>query len=331
MIKIFVTYRCNLTCPYCFARELCADYPDDLTDQAFTRLLDWMRRSRLATAAFIGGEPTLHPRLADMIERAAQAGISPVLFTNGLFPEGLADRLAGTVANFVVNFNDPSTLSPVQATRFHDTLSRLAGRGARLAFSKNFSPTGLDYAALLDALDLYGVTAVRYDISRPSAGGGNDHFTLADTREVMAHVVGFVKACAARGVKTGLDCGVRLCDLRDEDRRYLERVSMKFTGVCHPSIDVHPDLSASYCLPMRDIRVPDATAFPDHAALMWHLASLARPIRMANVSETCLGCKDFMRRCQGGCMALSRCGGNPTGDSPMETHPDPLPIEAVKP
>ena len=81
---------------------------------------------------------------------------------------------------------------------------------------------------------------------------------------------------------------------------------MKFSGVCHPSIDVHPDLSASYCLPMRDIVVPDVTAFSGQDALMWHFAERVRSIRQTNVSTDCLECKDFMRRCQGGCMALRR-------------------------
>lgn len=309
MIKIFVTYRCNLACPYCFAREAAAEHPDDLSPDAFERLLGWMRRSMLPAAAFIGGEPTLHPNLADMVERTAHAGISPVVFTNGLFSDELAERLAGSVANFVVNSNDPASLTPAQADRLERTLAVLSRSGAGLALSKNFSRASLDYAPLLAAVDRHGITSVRYDISRPSYSGANEHFTLDDTREVMSHVVGFVKACEARGVKTGLDCSVRLCDLDGDDRRYLERVSMKFTGVCHPSIDVHPDLSASYCLPMRGIRVPDVTAFPDHAALMWHMAKMARPIKLANVSAACLDCKDFMRRCQGGCMALRRAAG----------------------
>jgi len=337
MIKIFVTYRCNLACPYCFAREAAADYPDDLSPGAFDRLLDWMRRSALTAAAFIGGEPTLHPRLADMIEETARAGISPVLFTNGLFSEELAERLALNVANFVVNYNDPAALTPAQSARLETTLAVLTRAGARVALSKNFSRTSLDYLPLLAALDRHGVAAVRYDISRPSFGAANEHFTLDDTREVMSHVVGFVKACEARGVKTGLDCSVRLCDLRDEDRRYLERVSMKFTGVCHPSIDVHPDLSASYCLPMRGLRVPDVTAFTDHAALMWRMARMARPVKQANVSAACLDCKDFMRRCQGGCMALRRAAAR---DMPPDTlaapgteaaFPNPLASEDVTP
>lgn len=310
MIKIFVTYRCNLACPYCFARDLAADFPKDMDEAAFSRLLDWMAGSSLSAAAFIGGEPTLHPGLPGMLARTVEAGISTVLFTNALFEPDLAEQIAPLVSNFVVNYNDPTLYAPAQAARMHDNLGRLRGLGARLTFSKNFSRQVLDYGYFLEGIDRYRVRSVRYDISRPSASGANDHFELKDTSRIMAHVVGFVKACEDRGVRTGLDCSVRLCDMRDEDRRYLERVSMKFSGVCHPSLDVHPDLSASYCLPLRGVGVPDVTAFADHEALMWHFAQAVRPLRQANVSADCFDCKDFMRRCQGGCLAL-RAGAGP--------------------
>ena len=315
MINIFVTYRCNLACSYCFARELHAEYPEDLTEANFDKLLDWMERAQLPAAAFIGGEPTLHPLLAYMIERTAEAGISPVLFTNGLFPTELADRLTPVVSNFVVNCNEPSLYTEKQAELLDANLTRIAASGARLTFSKNFSSQYCEYDYLLEACARYGVQSVRYDISRPSISAGNDHFTNDDTRRIISHIVRFVKACEERGVRTGLDCSVRLCDLRIEDRNYLERVSMKFSGVCHPSIDVHPDLSASYCLPMRDISVPDITAFSNQDAVMWHFAERVRPIRKANVSTDCLECKDFMRRCQGGCMALRRAAGLARGES----------------
>lgn len=310
MINIFVTYRCNLSCSYCFAKELHGEYPNDLDGESFARLLEWMHGSQLPAAAFIGGEPTLHPDLPEMVRLTVESGISPVLFTNGIFPGGLVDELTPHVSNFVVNYNDPSLYTKAQAERLHENLTRIAESGARLTFSKNFSSQYSEFEYILEGAEKYGVTSVRYDISRPSVSAANDHFTDLDTRKIISHIVRFVKQCEARGIRTGLDCSVRLCDLNIEDRNYLERVSMKFSGICHPSIDIHPDLSASYCLPMRDVCVPDVTQFPNQEALMWHFADMVRPIRQGNVSTECLDCKDFMRRCQGGCMSLRRRSRN---------------------
>ena len=319
MINIFVTYRCNLACSYCFARELQDEYPDDLSGEDFARLLKWMRGASLSSAAFIGGEPTLHPGLAKMVQQTAESGISAVLFTNGLCPPEALDGLLPHVSNFVVNYNDPSMYGEAQREQLHGNLERMAASDARLTFSKNFSSRYSDYEYLLEGVDKYGVQSVRYDISRPSISARNDHFTNDDTRKIISHIVRFVKRCEGMGVKTGLDCSVRLCDLNVEDRNYLERVSMKFSGICHPSIDIHPDLSASYCLPMRDVSVPDVTRFAGQDALMWHFADTVRPIRQGNVSTQCLECKDFMRRCQGGCMALRRRSGHEEGLASPQT------------
>ncbi len=312
MINIFVTYRCNLACSYCFACELQKEFREDLSQERFQRLLDWITRAGMLAAAFIGGEPTLHPHLPDMVEQTAETGVAVVLFTNGLFPTELAHRLAPSVSNFVINYNEPETYTQGQWELLHRNLDTLTELGARITFSKNFSRAHSRYDYLLEALERYKIRSVRYDISRPGAEGKNDHFTLSDTREVMSRIVGFVKACERMGVGTGLDCSVRFCDMKDEDRLYLERVSAKFTGVCHPSIDIHPDLSASYCLPLNGIRVPDVTLFNDEAALRWYFAQEVRPLRLENVSASCLDCKDFMRRCQGGCLALQQAQGQTT-------------------
>lgn len=306
MINLFITYRCNLACPYCFARDLQGQHPEDLTAQRFSSLLDWMSRAALPAVAFLGGEPTLHPRLPEMVEAVTDAGIAAVVFSNGLFSELLAKTLAPRVSNFVINYNEPSFYSDAQHRQLHQTLACLKATGARLTFSRNFSPNAMRWDYLLEGIDQYGVTAVRYDISRPSASGSNAFFPTDSMRGILGSVVDFVKACEARGVRTGLDCSIRLCDLEPPDREYLEAVSMKFRGICHPSIDVHPDLSASYCLPMHGMQVPDVTQFSGHAALLRHFAQAVRPLRAEQKPEQCEGCDEFMRRCQGGCLALTR-------------------------
>jgi len=306
MINLFVTYRCNLACPYCFARSFARSKPGDLSREDFLELLDWMVRAGLDAAGFLGGEPTLHPDLAWMTARAAEAGVRPVVFTNGTCGPELARELAASAANFVVNYNDPSLLTSRQQEALHATLDVLKAAGARITFSKNFSEGASEYAYLLEGVRRYGVRAVRYDISRPDVEHANDHFREGETASLSGRIVAFVRACQKLGVRTGLDCCARLCDFSEEDRLYLEKASMKFRGVCHPSVDVHPDLSASYCLPLGDVAVARVTAFSGWDPLIEHFASLVRPLRALAANTACGGCDQLGRRCQGGCLALAR-------------------------
>lgn len=306
MINLFITYRCNLACTYCFARELGDIHTHDMSVAVFQKFLQWIEGASPPAVGLIGGEPTLHPGLAEMAEAIRNAGIAPVVFTNGLFTPELADRLCRSVANFVVNYNDPVRYSSHQRMQVHETLARLSKLGARITFSKNFSPDNLDYDYLLEGIVRYGVRAVRYDLSRPSRSAANDFFPMEATASVWNHILSFVSRCESLGVRTGLDCCLRLCELSTDQRCYLQRVSMKFSGICHPCVDIHPDLSASYCLPMYDIRVPDATAFADSFSLMGHLAKMVGHRRFEHVADECFHCPEFRHTCQGGCLASKR-------------------------
>ncbi|EFK06974.1 radical SAM domain protein [delta proteobacterium NaphS2] len=307
MINIFVTYRCNMHCPYCFASHLKAVQKKDMTLGDFQRLLAWMRGAGVVMAGFIGGEPTLHPNLKEMMKMTRDAGISVTLFTNATFDPRLVSEVASHVDNFVVNYNDPEIYpSRTLQDRLHENLTRLSQKGARMTFSKNFSPSYSGYAYLLEGARHYGVRAIRYDISRPASLRENEYFTGDETREVTGKIVSFVQACEAEGIKTGLDCCMKFCDLSHSDRTFLERVSMKFTGICHPSIDIHPDLSASYCLPMSHVQVPDVTAFPSQEAVRHHFAAAVRPLRYEISLAACSSCNFFKRRCQGGCLATKQ-------------------------
>jgi len=305
MINIFVTYRCNLSCPYCFAHDLQQEYRQDLQPEEFDKLLKWMTATRVTAVAFIGGEPTLHPKIVEMVRATAEAGITVTMFTNGLFPRELVAGLTPYVANFVINYNSPEIYGAAGLiARLEENLIALRDAGARLTFSKNFSPEYSDYEYLIEGAVKYGVGAIRYDISRPGPSAKNDYFSVDATKALMSHIVSFVRLCEEQGIKTGLDCCLKLCELSREERAYLERVSMKLTGICHPSVDVHPDLSASYCLPMRHITVDDVTTFSSSERLIHHFASAVRQMRFEGADEDCRSCPDFRRRCQGGCLAL---------------------------
>jgi radical SAM protein with 4Fe4S-binding SPASM domain len=307
-VNLFVGYACNLRCPYCFARALQPLYPRWIARDDFEKFLAWCIRVELYRLAFIGGEPTLHPRLAEMVERTAQAGAAVSIFTNGLGAPALMERLSGSATNFIVNCNPPELLSPRQRRRLHDNLVLLRAAGARVTFSKNFSPRYADYTYLLKSIVKYDVSFVRCDISRPDAFGSNDYAPPGTTARLLAAVAAFAEQCARLGVGLGIDCCLRMCETEPEQRTFMERFSAKFTGICAPSLDIHPDLSVSYCLPLHDLRIPDVTAFSGEEALRLHFAEAARPLRGRRAAEECRSCKEFMRRCQGGCMAQNREG-----------------------
>ncbi len=81
---------CPWGCPYCHNEPL-----REMTDQGASdsaSVLAWLegRRGLLDAVVFSGGEPTLQPGLAGMLETVRAMGFMTGLHTTGMFPEALA-------------------------------------------------------------------------------------------------------------------------------------------------------------------------------------------------------------------------------------------------
>lgn len=100
---IDVTRRCNLTCVGCPSHApdvvwQARHEDDDFAWDDFVRVCRELRELGTRKMILIGeGEPTLHPRLLDMIAEARRCGFRAVLLTNGTrLDERLAPAIAGS-------------------------------------------------------------------------------------------------------------------------------------------------------------------------------------------------------------------------------------------
>jgi radical S-adenosyl methionine domain-containing protein 2 len=75
--------RCNYDCVFCYVPFAAFDPRDLLSVDAVARLLAELAAHGVRKVTFAGGEPTLHPRLADLLRLTAETGLVPSLVTNG--------------------------------------------------------------------------------------------------------------------------------------------------------------------------------------------------------------------------------------------------------
>ena len=92
---------CNFRCPYCHNAELL----DGNAEEVLTveRLLSFLKKRQgiLDGVCITGGEPTLHPELAELIRSIRALGFSVKLDTNGYRPEVLGALLGEGILDYV--------------------------------------------------------------------------------------------------------------------------------------------------------------------------------------------------------------------------------------
>ncbi len=114
---LYVTFRCNLACPWCVNPPLPAGLGlDDFeaTPEAVARLLDHPLFRTVAHINLTGGEPLLNKNLMEIIRLIRRRGFLPGMVTNGtLLETRVADLRAAGIAD-------------VRVSMYGNTLDRLA-------------------------------------------------------------------------------------------------------------------------------------------------------------------------------------------------------------
>jgi MoaA/NifB/PqqE/SkfB family radical SAM enzyme len=104
---------CNLNCPYCFVEEKNSAAkvrrPDELSVAETISVINEFVAASARTINLVGaGEPTLDPHFREIVEHIAGAGLTTVLFTNGIAiaeDRSLIDFLFERQVSVILKFN----------------------------------------------------------------------------------------------------------------------------------------------------------------------------------------------------------------------------------
>lgn len=123
LCNYYVTYRCNATCSFCDIWQ----QPSPLIDlRDAERNLDDLRRLGVRIIDFTGGEPLLHPQIAELLAMAKARRFITTLTTNTLLYPKRARDLAGKVdmLHFSIDSHDPAVHDASRGVRSFDSLLR---------------------------------------------------------------------------------------------------------------------------------------------------------------------------------------------------------------
>lgn len=82
-IDLYITEKCNLSCPFCSIRAT-ANSTKELDFNIIKQFVDFCKENEVTDIHITGGEPTLHKNYKDIIKYIIDTGIDTRLITNGL-------------------------------------------------------------------------------------------------------------------------------------------------------------------------------------------------------------------------------------------------------
>jgi hypothetical protein len=314
--NLLISALCNQSCAYCFTVDHLnrnrggrpGERRDFLPLDDLQARLDFLARSDMNRVRLMGGEPTLHPQFAELMERIRMTGKAVTVFSNGLMPPAALaclealDRKECTV---LVNVNEPGPGRNRRTyARQRATLRRL-GRQAMLGF--NIYRTNFRPEFLLDLIaESKCAPAIRLSMAQPALSGTNCYIHPNQYRAVAMAITRFARLAAKAGVRLEFDCGFVRCMFSAEDLEVLRATGADFGWRCNPILDIDLEGNVLHCYPLARLLTLPLTPTSDAAALRSEFEARLRPYRQAGVFAECSSCTfRATSQCTGGCLAVT--------------------------
>lgn len=173
---------CNNRCEWCYAKG--TDYSNETMSTGLAKkLVKFLASLGANNAVLIGGEPTLHPHLAKIINMFKKTEVKPALISNGIkfadmeFAENIVDTGIKSIT-FSMKAADRSQYKKLTGNDGYNKVIRGFKNLKKIGIDASFSVTIvnellLTLPQLLKSLIRVGAKSISVDLASPVIEGGN--------------------------------------------------------------------------------------------------------------------------------------------------------------
>ena len=315
MANVLLTETCVRSCPYCFAKQYMseADVNDYLSWDNLIYIADFLESSGEHHISLLGGEPLLHPQIAEFIIYLNKRGFFVTIFTSGIMPDGKFDNFANKILasgpnlklGFVCNVNDPKLSRKSEIEKVKRFFS-VFGEKCSLSFNIYRLDFSMDF--LMEYIVEFGLNRhIRLGLAHPIPGAKNLYIIPKDFHHVKDTLLSSFEKMAPLDIVPGFDCGFPMCMFNNEELGRVYKYSLgQISFQCGPAIDIGTDMSCWSCFPLSGFHKKSIFDFNSFRELHDYYENKMQEIRyeVKGLYPECDYCDDFKHRlCSGGCLA----------------------------
>ena len=317
-ILLAPTYRCNLTCSYCYAQKFARGYPPDMSMEDLEFALSWAAGQGVSRIILCGGEPTAYCHFPQLLAMAAARGMSIQLTSNCLYSPSLREHVAPPeIGDLIAHYEQERMgVGDAAAGLFEDNLKAARDRGLNvmMRYTLTDQSGAGEWRAMMDLAERLHIRQINYGLAFMGSEGTNAHFNYRDAVGApggrLEHILlSLCDDAASRGLRLFLCKPFPLCALSPESLRRMFNAGgiRSACGVMRDdftrNLTINPDLSTFPCNGIA-IRGPKISDFADLAEAGRQTAAAVEDLVSRPYHDQCRRCVLWYRGfCQGACFA----------------------------
>ena len=314
MANILLTETCVRSCPYCFAKQYMSDsdVKDALTWDNLIYIADFLLASGERHISLLGGEPLIHPEIAEIILYLNKRGLAVTVFTSGIMPDSkfglFVEKLYSSpnlMVAFVCNVNDPKLSSKSEVEKVKRFFTAF---GSMASLSFNIYRLDFEMEFLKGYIIEYGLNRhIRLGLAHPIPGKKNKYIEPKDFCIVKDKLLGYFEEFEKLGIDPGFDCGFPMCMFDDTELGKVFKYTVgQASFQCGPAIDVGTDLNVWSCFPLSDFKKKSLLDFNSYQEIADFYGQEMERVRteVGGIYPSCDTCRYRVKHlCSGGCLA----------------------------
>lgn len=320
MIKdpnILVTNYCNQNCSFCFAgREMSnLALKKEMKIRDFEGILKKLSPYKKQVGIkLLGGEPTLHSKLFEILDMAVNDKLFVQIFTNGVIGNDKVQKLASYGKKIGYTFNVSTPGFQINKKLRQEVINNilLLSKKSRITLSvtiDQFFDKKLFFASI-DALPLTSINNIRLGFSNPIMGVQN-MYEFKNFSKIGSILVDLIKSIRQRRYlgELHMNCGFTKCMFTEEQLNYIKNKIPHINWSCfgkESSMDISVDTKAFHCFPLSEqkrVNLKNTTLVGANKILMKERMKLWARLK----KSTCQKCKFYgfeKNKCPGPCLAF---------------------------
>lgn len=306
MPNIFLTSKCNLSCPYCFASEFVNKDCSEFSFDDFLKVISLLKKDKYDELGLIGGEPTLYPYFIQVLSYLRdEAHFKEItIYTNGLEIDKFVDYLDHEKFRLLVNVNPPKNLGS-RYEKLSKNIELLKSKNIDFGLGINIYEENMDYSYIFDLLKLAECNDLRFSISISNEVKENTEDIIESYRIIKPTIISFFKDCLVRNIVPYFDCcSLPDCILTNEDRFLMASLAklgfenalllnpVNTCRTCQPVLDIFPDMTVGRCFGLAKYYRVALSKFKSIKMIeKYFFNSVDVYARLAYVHEKCEDCR----------------------------------------
>lgn len=306
-LMIFITGNCNLSCAYCFSKEL---QPKEISVSDFETVLQWAKANNVKKISLCGGEPLIHSQFDKLLSLINSYNLTVYFASNMTVDCSKFENFHKNIIDQIfIHITDQTLKNQQFKQQLLENIECAKKQEIELFFRGNIYDENTQWKEWFQIMQEHQILALNIALTFPIKNACNQFVSHNDFSKFAPVITDMIKGATENNISLSFAKPIPLCVFDDNTSRFL-LARQNFQPLCNVyeqqytrNICINNDMQFNPCLGITSETLP-FTQQTEWEDIELFCSKTIKPLLSRPLYEKCNECFLYARKlCQGACLS----------------------------